>query len=358
MYDIVYTYVNGDDPTHIQSKQQAMHISAPEPESSHNCRFQSSCEIVFSLFSIFRFTSSQELHRIYIVISDNEFQEIYLDEPSWIRQDSGFQEFIQTKVQYIRHSQIIPMEFLPTFNSHVIELYLSEIPELLETFVYFNDDCFLGSDMGERFFFASEEEKNVKANIFPSSSPMKQAVAKMQKTSMFQTIMNRTFDLLQSRFSNLRNSQSQWNKCHHQAKALLKSSCQSTLHDPVFSKVIHQLSSHRFRSRQDFAPIELMLGYMYFTNKAITLDAKPYTFYIEWTQDNDSMQTKFETLLARKLKPILICINDVPGTTTTAPPSKQATKKLVKVENSASSWKVQALSQFAYRYFQKRLTLE
>lgn len=364
MFDIVYTYVNGDDPSHLQSKQQAMHVYSPEPESSHVCRFHSSCEIVFSLFSIFLFVSHDELHKIYIVISDNSEQTISFQHPEWIAANTDFQEFITQRIEYVRHSQIIPIEFLPTFNSHVIELYLSNIPNLLDMFVYFNDDCFLGAPTPETFFFSVDEEKKIaKANIYPSTVAMKVVThskfAMQNKVTMFQSIMNKTFDLLQSRFVSLRTSQSKWDKCHHQAKPLLRLACQATLKDAVFANAIQQLSARKFRTRNDFAPIELMIGYMYFTGKGATFDAKPFTFYIEWTQEMAGMQKKFEHLLNREQRPTLICINDIPFTTEEQgrpQVQRQRTKtaqRVVAATQSDLSWKVQALSWFAYHYFQK-----
>ncbi len=47
------------------------------------------------------------------------------------------------KLKIIRHSDFIPQEFLPTFNSHTIENNLYRITELSENFVYFNDDFYL-----------------------------------------------------------------------------------------------------------------------------------------------------------------------------------------------------------------------
>lgn len=47
------------------------------------------------------------------------------------------------KLKIIHHSDFIPKEFLPTFNSHTIENNLHRITELSENFVYFNDDFYL-----------------------------------------------------------------------------------------------------------------------------------------------------------------------------------------------------------------------
>lgn len=47
------------------------------------------------------------------------------------------------KLTVVRHEEFIPKEYLPTFNSHTIELNLHRIPGISQNFVYFNDDMFL-----------------------------------------------------------------------------------------------------------------------------------------------------------------------------------------------------------------------
>ncbi len=44
------------------------------------------------------------------------------------------------KLIIITHKDIIPEIYLPTFNSLCIELYLYNIPNLSNNFIYFNDD--------------------------------------------------------------------------------------------------------------------------------------------------------------------------------------------------------------------------
>lgn len=57
------------------------------------------------------------------------------------------------KLHIVRHTDYIPGEFLPTFNSHTIELYFHQIEGLSERFVYFNDDMFLINRTEETDFF-------------------------------------------------------------------------------------------------------------------------------------------------------------------------------------------------------------
>lgn len=59
------------------------------------------------------------------------------------------------KLTLVSHKDYIPEEYLPTFNSNVIELWLHKIPGLSEHFVLFNDDMFLTSPVTPSDFFAN-----------------------------------------------------------------------------------------------------------------------------------------------------------------------------------------------------------
>ena len=66
--------------------------------------------------------------------------------PSWLNINCP-------KLHFIKHSDYIPSQFLPTFNSHTIELNYNRIDNLSEKFIYFNDDTFLINDVNEERFF-------------------------------------------------------------------------------------------------------------------------------------------------------------------------------------------------------------
>lgn len=57
------------------------------------------------------------------------------------------------KIQIINHSDYIPDEFLPTFNSNSIELLINKIPNLSEQFVFFNDDFYINAPVKSSDFF-------------------------------------------------------------------------------------------------------------------------------------------------------------------------------------------------------------
>lgn len=66
--------------------------------------------------------------------------------PEWLNTDNP-------KIHLVDHKDFIPAEFLPTYNSVVIERYMHKIPGLSDHFVYFNDDFYLTNKVEpERFF--------------------------------------------------------------------------------------------------------------------------------------------------------------------------------------------------------------
>ena len=57
------------------------------------------------------------------------------------------------KLIHVNHNEYIPKEYLPTFNSHTIELNLHRIENLSERFIYLNDDFFPLRPMKPTDFF-------------------------------------------------------------------------------------------------------------------------------------------------------------------------------------------------------------
>lgn len=66
--------------------------------------------------------------------------------PDWLDENNP-------KINLVYHEDFIPLQFLPTYNSVVIERYLHRIPGLAEHFVYFNDDFYIIDHVGQGRFF-------------------------------------------------------------------------------------------------------------------------------------------------------------------------------------------------------------
>lgn len=66
--------------------------------------------------------------------------------PEWLSTDCE-------KLNIVKHSDYIPEKYLPTFNSHPIELHMHRIEGLAEQFVYFNDDFILNGAVAPEYYF-------------------------------------------------------------------------------------------------------------------------------------------------------------------------------------------------------------
>ena len=66
--------------------------------------------------------------------------------PKWINLECK-------KLNIVKHSDYLPEEYQPCFNSEALEINLHRIKGLSEQFVYFNDDMFILKEMKETDFF-------------------------------------------------------------------------------------------------------------------------------------------------------------------------------------------------------------
>ena len=66
--------------------------------------------------------------------------------PSWLNIN-------HPNLNIVKHEDFIPKQYLPTFNSHTIELNFHRIKGLSEKFVYFNDDMYLINKSNPEDFF-------------------------------------------------------------------------------------------------------------------------------------------------------------------------------------------------------------
>lgn len=129
--DLVYTWVNRDDPD-WQAKWTA---TFPNRQIASD-RYASKDELRYSLRSVCKFMPW--FRRIYIVSN--------CAPPDWLAKDD--------RICWIDHAEIFPdTEVLPNFNSHSIEASLHNIRGLSEYFIYFNDDFFVTQPAYPEDFF-------------------------------------------------------------------------------------------------------------------------------------------------------------------------------------------------------------
>ena len=136
--DLVYLWVNGNDPI-WQAKRNAF-IGKTEESSPINCkgRYADNDELKYSLRSVEKY--APWIRRIFIV-TDNQT-------PQWL-------DTTNPKIQIVDHTEIMPTESLPCFNSSLIEHFLYRIPGLADHFLFANDDMYINKDAIPSNFFTS-----------------------------------------------------------------------------------------------------------------------------------------------------------------------------------------------------------
>ena len=117
--DIVITYVDGNDP--VWKRDYEKHTSVPVMQK----RFRDWGTLKYLLRGIE--VNMPFIRNVYLVVSHPS------QVPQWVD---------QSQLKIVLHSDIIPEEYLPTFNCNPIEMHLHRIEGLDEEYLYFNDDLY------------------------------------------------------------------------------------------------------------------------------------------------------------------------------------------------------------------------
>src|SRR5262245_15946283 len=140
--DLVYTWVDGEDPEWQRSKREWMERAGLPPseadEKVGNRRYANMREIVYAVRAARRYASW--VRRIYLVMAD----------------DQQVPAALAAHVIVVRHSTIMPADILPTFCSYSIEAFVHRIPGLSEVFLYANDDFLFWKPTPRRYFVDGE----------------------------------------------------------------------------------------------------------------------------------------------------------------------------------------------------------
>ena len=141
--DFVFPYVDGNDPI-WQEVYKEERRKNDLPTRISNVRFRQWDNLKYLFRGIEKF--APWIGNVYMIVSNKE------QVPEWVNTD---------EVNIVLHSDIIPEQFLPTFNSCTIEMFLGNIKGLSERFIYANDDM---------FFLRAAEEEDYFVNAVPKLS--------------------------------------------------------------------------------------------------------------------------------------------------------------------------------------------
>ena len=228
--DMVYLWCDGNDPAFKARKDECMgitHASSAENVSG-TVRFFDNDELKYALRSLEKF--APWINHVYIV-TDRQV-------PKWLN-------IKYDKVTIVDHSEIMPTECIPCFNSATIEQFLPFIPNLNEKFLYSNDDMFFGARVEPEDFYVGERPI-VRLEKRSCAMKLKRAIARMLGTydkkgySYNGTILN-SVDLLERDYG-----KGEVYSAHHNIDSYTKSTFKATL--KRFEKEFKECEAFRFRS--------------------------------------------------------------------------------------------------------------
>lgn len=133
MIDIVLLWVDGNDP--VWQAEYARYAPCVEGDK-RKVRFRDWDNLRFLFRGIEKY--APWVGKVHFVTCGHV--------PEWLNLEAH-------KLHFVKHTDFIPAEYLPTFSSHSIELNLHRIKSLSDQFVYFNDDTFLIDSIPEERFF-------------------------------------------------------------------------------------------------------------------------------------------------------------------------------------------------------------
>ena len=179
--------------------------------------------------------------------------------PEWLDENNP-------KLNLVHHKDYIPEQFLPTYNSVVIERYIHKIPGLAEHFVYFNDDFYIINNVKTDRFFRNGLPCDIATFLYnPSWSQWYKRIKNNLR------IINRHFDKKEVMrrdhdkwFDKSYGARARWNyilrpygkfitlRTPHNAQPYLKSTFEEVW--AVAGKELTETSVNRFRALNDLTP--------------------------------------------------------------------------------------------------------
>ena len=144
--DLVFTWVDLDEPARLESLARyggdVASLSDQGEEDSQGAedlygtsRYRSNDELRYALRSVELY--APWVRHIYVVTDGTR--------PPWLVESD--------RLSVVAHTDILDEQYLPTFNSHVIESALQRIPGLAEHFLYLNDDVMFLAPVDPGDFF-------------------------------------------------------------------------------------------------------------------------------------------------------------------------------------------------------------
>ena len=132
--DFVIPWMDDSDPVWREKKEKYTGVQTCEGNS--DARYRDWGTLKYWFRGVEKF--APWVRYVYFVTDDQK--------PEWLNLD-------HPKLRWVKHTDFIPEEYLPTFSCQAIEWNLHRLPDISRQFVFFNDDVFLIRDTKPEDFF-------------------------------------------------------------------------------------------------------------------------------------------------------------------------------------------------------------
>ena len=297
--DIVVTWVDMNDPNWKAEFNRYSDNSKNEENGVVDARFRDYGLLKYWFRGIEKF--APWVRKIHFVTSGQK--------PDWLN-------VANQKLHLVNHREFIPEEFLPTYNSVVIERFFHKIPGLSNKFVYFNDDFYMLRPIPiERFFQNGLPADIAVFQYNPSWSQwyktLKNNIRLINKHFDKKKVMCQWQDKWftpEFKGKDKMNHLLKWYpkfitlKVHHNAQPYLKSTFEAVWE--AEGEELVRTSSNRFRSSTDYSP-ELFRTWQICEGNFI-----PYNTYKDTKMFPLMVKPKQAIKAIRNQEYSLVCLND------------------------------------------------
>ena len=302
--DLIYAWCDDTDEK-WRAKRMAVaerHGVATSPAENDACRYRGGDMLRYSIRSAT--SRAPWIRRIFVVVDDDQTL------PDW-------PELGYDKVAVVRHGEIIPAAYLPTFCADVIEHHVFRIPGLAERFLYANDDTFFWEPVAPSFFFAPDGYPVMRFGAMrkPAANDIERTYRGGQAVS--DGLLMRRFGMSRGRRSSI------GRLTHHNIDSYRKSDCLDCWE--IFKGDIEPFLAYPFRNervphRVLYAGYAMAVGHGHFrratfnTNRASAWWRRLLPSWADSLQVVSGKWREAPELFAH-FHPKLVCFNDGTGTT-------------------------------------------
>jgi hypothetical protein len=223
-------------------------------------------------------TNAPWINKIHLLVAYNT------QVPPWINRDT---------VNVVLHSKFIPAIHLPTFNSTTIEMYLKNIPELSEHFLYGNDDFYLNAPCDPSDFYDESGNPIMHVNKFGLN----------RVTNQFRKVVFNCYKKAKE-FNNLKDNTTYFLKPEHQVTPMLLSTVTN-----VYDKFKDYIEENVTPFRSD----KNLNQYVYSLTQYLSGNITDYKISSKYLSYEDGLSTEEICDVIKSDKYKLMCINDTEG---------------------------------------------